>query len=506
MNSIDFSIGGNNSKLEIVLKDSEKKAKEAAKKITNALNDNSSGGDEKKSRALDKVLSSERSVKRHIGELSGVLLSGASASDKFAASVVHLGETFRIGLAAGVGIAIGEGIKGQIEKATEALNEFSEKWKEMLEFNSSKASEGDFAGQFKRAQDQLEKATSGREYLEGIEKTPGIGTIAQFIPQFNQAKELYSAGEESAAKETNRMAGIEKKFGKADEILSDAEAKKANYETIAAERPNVTAHGEARDKLVGQFFNLQRISEAKTMKSQAVPENKKMAQEAFLAEREASKAKAEIFNYDEKIAREEKKQVDSVNASLAATKARLSGNQLLATTIERQAKSADAIKSAEQAGNLELAGRLREMEKVNAMAEKFNRLVDPNTGSLRSAASILSDTHHRSRVAKNMEKSQRRFNETGGLLNVTRNLHGNVVSGIDPDTGKIMERNARSGAVSAPESPADRWKRIKAGMTDDLGPLSASLTKENSKNSSKELSEIKKTMDEIASVITAWKN
>jgi len=200
--------------------------------------------------------------------------------------------------------------------------------------------------------------------------------------------------------------------------------------------------------------------------SAAAPKDPELAARSKAAQEEVVRLAAEAAKWERDIARSKGDQLKAVDAEMRISKMRVQGRTLEAQIAERRVQVEKAITDAIRQGNTEYAGRLRTQLELTEKQERFQRAID-NSGRLRPEASRLQEASALRRRKRTLERSQRRFDSTGGLLRVQRGTDGRVISGIDPET---MERVTPDGR---PTSDRNFLSSLRASKGSD--PVSLNL-------------------------------
>ncbi len=100
-----------------------------------------------------------------------------------------------------------------------------------------------------------------------------------------------------------------------------------------------------------------------------------------------------------------------------------------------------------------------------------------------------------------METSAKKFDETGGLLNIRRGTDGSVAEGTDPITG----RRVRPDGTPVGDDPMSIKRTLTPGLMESRLPSAESAASGKS-NQTATMESVPKTLTEILQKLNSWDN
>ncbi len=132
---------------------------------------------------------------------------------------------------------------------------------------------------------------------------------------------------------------------------------------------------------------------------------------------------------------------------------------------ERVGRDFDDDENARLRRRMDKAKEARE-ETIEKGAAYHEKLKEATFG--KSQAEIRKDLRAKSKMELEETKWKKKMEETGGLVDIKRDISGKVISGIDPVTGKrISGKEAKQRAAAAALALAEKDKKDEVKITDD---------------------------------------
>jgi hypothetical protein len=375
-------------------------------------------------------LESERKVKTQLSGLVRDLAGVRSASDAVAISAVRLGESFKVGFGAAVGFAIGEQINDALKEASERLNEFSEKWKDLLSFNSAGASSDQLAAQLGKAKAQAESATEKKASMSWAEQLLGFGAI-------------YDQGADSAETERDQIAKL---LAKRENTRVSRVQESLSGDSAQANRANVS---DAFDQKIAGLAS----------DSSLTPE----ARESLIDSARQEKS-AQLREIDRQIAKKQK-ELKGAQRLLGLQEGHATPAQLAMDRINQARFSQDFFGNYDARANagLELR-RARYLFNEARLAEDTD-----SSGALLPSGTRFTRGRDLRRIRERQADSTAKLNRTGGLINVHRDSNGKIIDGLDPTTGQRRGLSPEEALMANEQAAKDAEKRTsEAGAAEKL--------------------------------------
>lgn len=478
------------------------------------------------------ALEGERRVRRNLAGIAKDLRGVQDAGTAAAIVVDRLSETFKVGLAAGIGASVGIAIKDALDKSEEEFNEFQKNVADSLEFNPTKASKDEFKGSEEKHKAIADKYAEDQENplhrpLNAVNSE--IKAIATQDPTLENAQNKIEDQEnedalkrlESEKKVTNEIEAQATLLGKADADHAQAQAK------ISAQRTDGSgfqiSDTEAKlEQFQADIDLLQKKADAassilsKSPQSEPLQNDNEEAQAALLEKQSEMKK----FSHDE--IQDQQKKTTEIEAQNLELEAQISGNKSLADSIQRQVKYEEELNAALKAHNYELAGQIKQNYQLQNVMAANAAVTNPN-GSIKTTQQRNQEGQKERAQARKVSRAERNYEDDLGLTNVERDGSGQVIRGKDPTTGEYKNVTAQDRADFKAKYPdrstpslldrvkpggeMDDYIKNKSGFhSSDLAEMVGSKA-QNSKttDAGKTSEKIEKSLSDIASVILGWK-
>lgn len=156
---------------------------------------------------------------------------------------------------------------------------------------------------------------------------------------------------------------------------------------------------------------------------------------------------AESAKWERDIVRSKSDALRLADAEIQSMNLRMNLRSGEADIAERSARAEVAAEQAMRAGNTALAQRIRETDQLVTKQRMLAAATDPETGQFRSDSSQMHDISSMRRAREKFDRHNRRFEERKGLVNVSRDMEGNVIGGWNPVTGKFEGNRGGADAL-----------------------------------------------------------
>ena len=304
---------------------------------------------------------------------------------------------------------------------------------------------------------QSQKVDSLREENDLREQAVQKGERAVKVAQLDlemrreiQAAQIKAAAypELSADKETEQMEQIKRRYGMLkDQANFEQESyrQRARLQTSLAE---IRSPGITKDKLgfdpedLHRFSGVKSVAQANTEFSDSL----ETLQRTKDAGRDTTDASEKVRDKQAALAaslRAEKEEYDQVDKTVKIEQDRLNGLTNSANNASALLGIEQRITTATDNGKNAERDRLRALGDSITAAQKLDSFLHPEKGRADRAASEMHD------------RAQKSYDNSGGLLNVTRGLGGEVTGGTDPATGQPTLLNPGRRRMSAPNERAE---------------------------------------------------
>lgn len=412
--AIEFGIGGNNKNFVAVLTDSEKKAKEAGKKIANELDKPGASG-----------LKGKRKLTEDLNALAKDFSKVTSVSGALDLSLSKIGAGLKIGGAVAIVSAIGKGIYDasvnavELDLAMQRINRsniggVSNRGLSELQSNLETIRQARIENQKEIAGISTNFFAAGKSAIgEALARTGAAFTGAEVLSPGEREDKLRKAEEEalrrvgkkqeeifaleklriSGAKEEAQILAIQLEYQEKiqaaiavrnvdlqaqlklerDALVAAAqrqqgvalaqrvtrEANAAMGAGDAARAVGMTAEDEVRQANESRLASA-RFAESDAKKAlEAMPDDPDLQTAYNIAIRETEKVASEIAKWERDTARSKGDAVKSASESNQAAQAELKGQTFIAALIQQRVTNELAIVSAQRSGNKELESQLR---------------------------------------------------------------------------------------------------------------------------------------------------
>jgi len=525
--AIQFSIGGDNSGLVRVLQDSERRAKAAAGTINESLRGAGAGANHA-AEGFERFLAREGKVKRSLVELAQLGMSGASGFELLGQGAERLEGIFRTSLGIGVTVAAASVFIDKIGKAVEKTNQLAEAT-ENLQKKLRTPVAFQTADQLQKTADEAASMHSADMKDVANEQTiPGaVGAVARraavgpYVKDISWTERIlrlmnpfYGADSQGADEERRRgetqklfeeaRAKIAEKLNAALDITekgsflggSQADAEQDRIQSRADEQKGAVRDNPALAKAIQRGADIesklskwkyQDATDANTHQNRltrigmrdgsAVDVARENLEFAKLEEGQArSRSKeeheiAEVKLHAAELALRDAEREQEMADHLARVKTdslreQIAGHTEIAKQMERQlAIETEAVKL-DRAGLHEQAQQVRNQGSLQNYAENFARAYDPRKGRIDTDAA-LDELRSRHNAEAKQAAAKKQFDEAAGFLpgTVHRNMHGDVIGGIDPRTGNFVGSHDNNGPTATVDANGNRvWSNGASGL------------------------------------------
>ncbi len=419
------------------------------------------------------LFESERKIKTNLAGLVTEVSTATTGTQALGLAVTRLSETMRIGLAAGIGVAIGSVIADRMYAAADGADALTKRLREIVDLNKQAASSGELLGALKSAGSINEDAEQFANGNLGLNRS----LVSPQIEESQRQKDLISKQLIQTLKEDADIENIADKRIVASRLLEQ----KQNSEIATIRGSNANPGDKDRmvdqiirkyDALFGRIFqeSLMERFAANSKRNSAAFNADLAAKSPFLSPQEAARAQ---LSRKTQQAREEKDQVEARNTGI--------DNDVSSQEIATARFNLRAAESAEK--NF-----------------KFSQFVGPD-GRAISTGERSSQMRGNSRRRKNLETSAKKFDETGGLLNIRRGTDGSVAEGTDPITG----RRVRPDGTPVGDDPMSIKRTLTPGLMESRLPSAESAASGKS-NQTATMESVPKTLTEILQKLNSWDN
>ena len=224
----------------------------------------------------------------------------------------------------------------------------------------------------------------------------------------------------------------------------------------------MSAEEAERQSRGANLINASNSADDAKRESEAFPADKDRASKAVIAARDAESVNAENAKWERDISRSKRDQLQSITAQIDAANMTMRGHALEADLMIRRVNSEQAATKAVEAGNVELAARIKQLNQINELGQRRGMAIDPVTGKSRSQHSQMDDVISNRRMQNETEKSNKRFDDRDGLLNAHRDINGKITDGIDPMTGKRVDATHYKEMKNASETAKKSAEKLKS--------------------------------------------
>jgi hypothetical protein len=458
-------------------------------------------------RAFDNLFESERKIKTNLTGLVGELSNVNSTGQAAAITINRLSETMKIGFAASIGTALGMTVNQIITDTAASLDGLTDKWQELIKFDERNAGESALVQNLQKAVSLAKQANAEAEKLS-----------TRLIPGASAGFENVAAGAEVQRKSISTA------------LVASAQRSAFEQELLAAGADEfVGKRGlmRQRDSAISAISSTDGLDPAQKERMIKATQAEFDAMIVQLTQKFAQATVAAVRKAEAAIAASELSQVSPLMDQREVNARRLRNQRDAANMRFMDASVNAANRPYDPIAHQELRVATAERNAANsALAmNRFMNAVDPVSGRLRSQAVRLGEVRARKVRAKNLKDSADQFSDDRGLLRVRRGSGGQVIGGIDPETGDPVGTAAaaandlarlRSGSLNDPISVGDSFGKRSAmdwslslfgggsGVSKRMEAESAAM---NGTGGGKEtLSSIDKSLKEIAAKLSTMLN